>query len=153
MENISVCNLITLTVDDFKERFPRGFKYYVDGEETTPETVYDTDILEAYREAKMTFDCSLFTKDEMKNMFLLLSAFYLLQDFKMNNGLSNTSSFVATEQQVGDVSAKYSIPDKIKNSPTFSYLFENDFGKKYAIMAYQRLVNKKRYYTGKPNLA
>lgn len=154
MEIINVCNLLNLTVEDFKNRFSRGFSYAEEGIETTNSTVLDNDIKTAYLQAKGDFDCNLwFDIETTKEMFLLLSAFYLLQDFQMHDGLESSSYFLEASKSIGSVSVNNIINQKLLNSPIFSYYLENPFGKKYAIKLYQALFKTNRLFTGKPNLA
>jgi len=91
----------------------------------------DSDILEAFEEAKINFNEGLFPDDATRlKMFLFLAAHYLTMDFR--NALGSNQIGIVTSKSVGSVSEGYSIPSWILNNPALSMYASTGYGIKYA---------------------
>lgn len=91
----------------------------------------DSDILEAFAEAKINFNEGLFPDDATAlKVFLFLAAHYLTVDF--NNALGNNQIGILTSKSVGSVSVGYTIPAWLLNNPTLSMFATTGYGVKYA---------------------
>ena len=91
----------------------------------------DSDILEAFEEAKINFNEGLFPDDATAlKVFLFLAAHYLTVDF--NNALGNNQIGIVTSKSVGSVSEGYTIPSWLLNNPTLSMYSTTGYGIKYA---------------------
>lgn len=91
----------------------------------------DSDILEAFEEAKINFNEGLFPDDTVAlSMFLFLAAHYLTIDFR--NALGNNQLGILTSKSVGSVSEGYAIPSWILNNPALSMFATTGYGVKYA---------------------
>ena len=91
----------------------------------------DTDILEAFAEAKINFNEGLFPDAETAlRVFNYLAAHYLTVDF--NNALGSNQIGILTSKSVGSVSVGYSIPTWLLNNPTLSMYASTGYGVKYA---------------------
>lgn len=104
--------------------------------------INDNDIEKAFSQAKCFFNYKLFNinnVDKIKMSYLLLTAHFLVVDLNMSNG-NGASSFMITSKSVGSVSASYGIPQKILNSPLYSYLTNTQFGLKYLMLIYNKLI-------------
>lgn len=102
--------------------------------------VSDLDITNAYEEACVTFNSSLFTSDEdMVLAYLYLTAHYLVND--LNAGGQNGSGNIglANSRSVGNVSESYSIPQPYLDSIVFSFYTKSSYGLKYLNMVVPRL--------------
>lgn len=91
----------------------------------------DSDILEAFAEAKVNFNEGLFP-DEVTalKVFLFLAAHYLTIDFR--NALGSNEIGIMTSKSVGSVSVGYSIPAWLLNNPLLSMYATTGYGIKYA---------------------
>lgn len=93
----------------------------------------DIDIENAFLEASINFNESLFNVDDKKKlMFLYLTAHYLTIDFR--NALGSNEVGIVTSKSVGSVSEGYSIPQWLTNSPTLSMYATTGYGIKYATL-------------------
>ena len=91
----------------------------------------DSDILEAFEEAKINFNEGLFPDDATAlKVFLFLAAHYLTVDFM--NALGSNQIGILTSKSVGSVSVGYSIPAWLLNNPTLSMFATTGYGVKYA---------------------
>lgn len=107
----------------------------------------DSDILEAYAEAKVNFNESLFPdEDTALKVFLFLAAHYLTIDFQ--NALGNTNVGIATSKSVGSVSEGYTIPPWINDSPALSMYATTGYGVKYASLIKPYLVGNIMLFKG-----
>lgn len=95
--------------------------------------INDDDIEKAFFQAKSIINKNLLKNKELFKMcFFYLTAHFLIQDMSMSNG-NGSSSHIITSKSVGSVSASYGIPQRILNSPFYSYLAKTDYGLKYLI--------------------
>ena len=93
----------------------------------------DSDILEAFEEAKINFNEGLFADDSAAlKAFLFLAAYYLTMDFM--NALGSNQIGILTSKSVGSVSEGYSIPGWLLNNPMLSMYASNGYGIKYATL-------------------
>lgn len=167
----------TITVEDFKQQFPRFTpmylpiyteKTYFKGDivyynnyfyecivETTAELptnttdwhiinddvlnyTQDSDIENAFQEAIINFNETLFDDKDVKLLFLYLSAHYLTVDF--NNALGNNNIGIMTSKSVGSVSQGYTIPKWISESSGLSVYASTGYGIKYASLIKPYLI-------------
>lgn len=93
----------------------------------------DSDILEAFEEARINFNEGLFGDDSKAlKTFLFLAAYYLTMDFM--NALGANQIGILTSKSVGSVSEGYSIPGWLLNNPMLSMYASNGYGIKYATL-------------------
>lgn len=112
----------------------------------------DNDILEAYDEAKVNFNESLFPDEATAlKVFLFLAAHYLTVDFQ--NALGGTNIGIATSKSVGSVSESYTIPQYIQNSPVLSVYCTTGYGVKYASLMYPYTIGNVILFRGGPTIA
>lgn len=112
----------------------------------------DEDILEAYAEAKVNFNESLFPDEATAlKVFLFLAAHYLTVDFQ--NALGSTTIGIATSKSVGSVSEGYTIPQYIQNSPALSAYCTTGYGVKYASLMYPYTIGNVMLFHGGPTIA
>lgn len=112
----------------------------------------DEDILEAYAEAKVNFNESLFPDEAIAlKVFLFLAAHYLTVDFQ--NALGSTTIGIATSKSVGSVSEGYTIPQYIQNSPALSAYCTTGYGVKYASLMYPYTIGNVMLFHGGPTIA
>ena len=91
----------------------------------------DSDILEAFAEAKINFNEGLFPDGETAlKVFNFLAAHYLTVDF--NNALGSNQIGILTSKSVGSVSVGYTIPAWLLNNPMLSMYATTGYGVKYA---------------------
>ena len=103
--------------------------------------VSDLDITNAYAEACITFNDTLFTSDDDMTLgYLYLSAHYLVHD--LNAGGVDGSGVVglANSRSVGNVSESYTIPQPYLDSAVYSFYTRSSYGLKYLNMIIPRLV-------------
>ena len=107
----------------------------------------DSDILNAYNEAKVNFNEGLFPDEQTALMvFLYLTAYYLTVDF--NNALGANGIGIATSRSVGSVSESYTIPQYLVNSPALSMYCSNGYGVKYGTLIYPYLIGNVMLFKG-----
>ena len=112
----------------------------------------DSDILEAYGEAKINFNESLFPNEATAlRVFLFLAAHYLTVDFQ--NALGSTKLGITTSKSVGSVSEGYTIPPYIQNSPALSIYCTTGYGIKYASLLYPYLIGNVMLFRGQTTIA
>lgn len=91
----------------------------------------DSDILEAFAEARVNFNEGLFPDETTAlKVFYFLAAHYLTVDFM--NALGNNQIGIMTSKSVGSVSVGYSIPGWLLNNPMLSMYATTGYGIKYA---------------------
>ena len=91
----------------------------------------DSDILEAFEEAKINFNEGLFPDDATAlKVFLFKAAHYLTMDMNIATGSNQIG--ILTSKSVGSVSEGYSIPAWILNNPALSMYATTGYGIKYA---------------------
>ena len=107
----------------------------------------DNDIMEAYGEARVNFNESLFGDDAIAlRVFLFLAAHYLITDF--NNALGLNQIGIPTSKSVGSVSEGYTIPPYIQNNPALSMYCTTGYGTKYATLIYPYLIGNIMLFKG-----
>ena len=112
----------------------------------------DSDILNAYNEAKVNFNEGLFPDDQTALMvFLYLTAYYLTVDF--NNALGSNGIGIATSRSVGSVSESYTIPQWINDYPTLAMYATNGYGVKYCTLIKPYLVGNVMLIQGRTTIA
>ena len=90
---------------DFKARFVRDFPYAPATDPTNQDYVMDADIDSAIAQATASFNQYLCSVEATNTeMFLLLSAFFLVENIKnAQNGLNSQAQFLAQSKSVGSV--------------------------------------------------
>lgn len=112
----------------------------------------DNDILNAYNEAKVNFNESLFADEETAKMvFLYLAAHYLTIDF--NNAIGANNIGITTSKSVGSVSEGYTIPPYIQNNPALSAYANTGYGVKYGTLLYPYLIGNVMLFQGRTTIA
>jgi len=112
----------------------------------------DSDILEAYGEAEINFNESLFPDETTAlRVFLFLAAHYLTVDFQ--NALGGTNIGITTSKSVGSVSESYTIPPYIQNSPALSIYCTTGYGIKYSSLLYPYLIGNVMLFRGGTTIA
>ena len=107
----------------------------------------DSDILNAYNEAKVNFNESLFRDEQTALMvFLYLAAHYLTIDF--NNAIGANAIGIPTSKSVGSVSEGFTIPPYITNNPALSAYANTGFGIKYGTLIYPYLIGNVMLFKG-----
>lgn len=104
--------------------------------------IADTDITNAFAEAKMTFNQALFSDDaSIKLAFLYLAAHYLVLDTRAAmGGIYGANLFPLQSKSAGNVSESYGIPQVYLNDPQFSYLSGTAYGLKYLSFVWSLLT-------------
>ena len=104
--------------------------------------IQDSDIMRAFKEAKVNFNAGLFGDDDtIKMVFLYLAAHYLVID--LNNAMNPMAmGFMGFTQSksVGSVSESYAVPQSVMNNPLLSQYMQTGFGRKYASLIYPYLI-------------
>lgn len=119
------------TVADFKSRFDRDFLYSID--QTDVKGVRDKDINLAYTQTGLNFNPGLFAaQDGFQEAFLLLSAHFLCTNLlNSSQGLGGQGEWLINQKAVGNVSASFTIPDRIAKSPFLSAIAKTSYGMTY----------------------
>ena len=106
------------SLNDFKARFVRDFPYAPATDPSNPDYVMDADITNAINQASVSFNDSIGAADiALTEMFLLLSAFFLVENLKTaQNGINSQSQFLVNSKGIGGVSVGYEIPELIKSN-------------------------------------
>lgn len=122
----------------------RDWSHY---EESELNYTQDSDILEAYAEAKVNFNESLFPDEATAlRVFLFLAAHYLTTDF--NNALGANQVGIPTSRSVGSVSESYTIPPYLQNNPALSMYCTTGYGTKYATLIYPYMIGNIMLFKG-----
>ena len=112
----------------------------------------DKDILEAYDEAKVNFNESLFGSEEIAlKVFLFLAAHYLTVDFMNAMGIGSIG--IPTSKSVGSVSEGYSIPPWIQDNPGLSVYTTTGYGLKFCSLIRPYLVGNIMLFKGGTTVA
>ena len=102
--------------------------------------IADKDITNAYAEACVNFNPSLFGDDDnMKLAYLYLTAHFLVIDLNLNGLSSQGQGGLVNSRSVGSVSESYTIPDwQQKAIPSF--YTKTNYGQKYWALILPRLA-------------
>lgn len=100
------------------------------------------DITNAFAEAKITFNQTLFGEDDRITLaYLYCTAHYLVNDLKTSaQGVNSTGSFPIASKSVGSVSETYQIPDRFKDNANLAFFTSTGYGQKYLSMLLPNLV-------------
>ncbi len=133
------------TLDDFKKRFARDFKY---GKGT--DTVMDSDIANAMQDAMAVFNPGLFSVADGWLGFLYVAAHYVRLNVEAAGGLNAEGEGLGVENQAeqvlsgagaGGVNKNYvDPPEWVKKSPLLQQLWLTTYGQKYVAMVQPKLV-------------
>jgi hypothetical protein len=103
--------------------------------------VSDLDITNAYAEACVTFNDSLFTSDDdMVLGYLYLAAHYLVNDLNAGGVEGGAAGGLVNSRSVGNVSESYTIPQWQLDSPIYGFYTKSSYGLKYLNMILPRLA-------------
>ena len=131
---------------------PTNSSYWVIYNDSVLNYTQDSDILNAYNEAKVNFNESLFGDEATALMvFLYLAAHYLTIDF--NNAIGATNIGITTSKSVGSVSEGYTIPPYITNNPALSAYATTGYGIKYGTLLYPYLIGNIMLFKGRTTIA
>ena len=135
---------------------PNFYKSLTDGNTTEPTDttnweivkdsvdnyIQDSDIMRAFKEAKVNFNAGLFGDDDtVKMVFLYLAAHYLVID--LNNAMNPIAmGFMGFTQSksVGSVSESYMVPAWIQNNRILGQYAQTCYGRKYLSLIQPYLV-------------
>jgi hypothetical protein len=126
------------SVADFKMQFNRDFPYGNDD----LSTIQDADISKAQFQAQLTINASLFYNQDYYNLGInLLSAYFLVQNLRSSSqGIAAKFDWATNSKTVAQVSASFSIPQRILDNPEFSIYAANAYGVQYLAMVLPLLV-------------
>jgi hypothetical protein len=125
--NDAVLGVVPTNITDWKEIPNTGL-------------VSDLDITNAYAEACINFNDTLFSNnDDIKLAYLYLSAHYLVNDLNAG-GQEGGSVGLPSSRSVGNVSESYSIPQLYLDNAFYSFFTKSSYGLKYLNMIIPRLV-------------
>jgi len=104
--------------------------------------VQDRDITNAFAEAQIVFNQTLFSEDpKIKLGYLYLTAHYLVNDLKAaQGGISSGAQMPLTGRSVGNVSENYQIPERYLKNPAYAFYITSAYGFKYLSMIQGKLV-------------
>jgi len=104
--------------------------------------VMDQDIQNAFTEAQISLNQSLFTTDATITLgYLYLTAHYLCNDLKAAlAGVNSNGSFPVASRSVGSVSESYSIPQTYLDNPILAFYTTSAYGLKYLAMVLPNMV-------------
>ena len=103
--------------------------------------VSDLDITNAYAEACVNFNDSLFTSDDdMVLGYLYLAAHYLVNDLNAGGAEGGAAGGLVNSRSVGNVSESYTIPQWQLDSSIYGFYTKSSYGLKYLNMILPRLA-------------
>ena len=147
---------------------PNFYKSLTDGNTTEPTDttnwevvkdsvdnyIQDSDIMRAFKEAKVNFNAGLFGDDDtIKMVFLYLAAHYLVID--LNNAMNPMAmGFMGFTQSksVGSVSQSFALPDFVTRNAALSQYMQTGYGAKYVSLIYPYLIGNVLLIKGKTTL-
>lgn len=116
--------------------------------------IQDSDIMRAFKEAKVNFNAGLFGDDDIvKMVFLYLAAHYLVID--LNNAMNPLAmGFMGFTQSksVGSVSQSFALPDFVTRNAALSQYMQTGYGAKYVSLIYPYLVGNVLFFKGKTTI-
>ena len=116
--------------------------------------IQDSDIMRAFKEAKVNFNAGLFGDDDtIKMVFLYLAAHYLVID--LNNAMNPLAmGFMGFTQSksVGSVSESFALPDFVTRNAALSQYMQTGYGAKYVSLIYPYLIGNVLLIKGKTTL-
>lgn len=130
----------TPTVPTFKAFFARDFPYSTD----PTQGVTDNDIAKALQEALCYVNRNLFCTEESYNLGVLtLAAHFLVMNLRASSqGISGTYPWLMNSKAVGNVSAGYTIPQRILDNPELSMLTQTYYGSQFLFMILPQLTGQ-----------
>lgn len=136
--------VMEITVQEFKTYFDRAFNYAPIEDPDNKEYIRDKDIENAFAQANLNFNESLWDNDDNKKLaYMFLTAHYLCMDMQMSEaGINSQGQFQMNSKSVGNVSASYTIPEMYQNDPILNYFSQTQFGCKYLSMLIPRAVGR-----------
>ena len=116
--------------------------------------IQDSDIMRAFKEAKVNFNAGLFGDDDtIKMVFLYLAAHYLVID--LNNAMNPMAmGFMGFTQSksVGSVSQSFALPDFVTRNAALSQYMQTGYGAKYVSLINPYLIGNVLLIKGKTTL-
>jgi hypothetical protein len=143
------------SIADFKAQFDRDFVY---GSGT--DTVRDADITRALADANMLFNPGLWSTEEKPTVYGLLAAHFLVTNIQaaggaspgnQGKGLASHGGGTVESKSVGGVSVGFAVPDFVRQNPILSQLMRTDYGQKFLMLIYPRLVGNVAVISGSPD--
>ena len=140
-----------ITTAEFKTRYDREFTYGAG-----LDSVRDKDIEDAFSAARVMYNPALFTTEQGKTAFLLVSAHYLTVNIQAAGGLStltsqgikNRSEGIVISKSVGQVSVTYDeVPARVKQLG-LQALWMTKYGQDYVTMLLPKLVGNVSVVSG-----
>lgn len=124
------------SVQDFKNYFNRDFPYG-----TTPNTVMDIDITNAYQDAGINFNPDLWADQQSYSIgYMLLAAHYLVINLRASSqGISGQYEWMQVGKGVGSVNESIQIPDRIMANPELAMYTKTYYGAKYVLFIIPQL--------------
>lgn len=121
--------MITLTFDEFKDKFDRDFTF----SETLPD-IREKDFNNALTDALSVFNQDLIpVADANKNALLHLTAHFLVKNIDRADSGAQTP-ILQNSRSVGSMSESLQIPDWIANNAEFSYYATSSYGLDFLII-------------------
>lgn len=104
--------------------------------------VQPQDISNAFAEAQVVFNQSLFGSDAVITLaYLYCAAHYLVNDLRTAaQGVDSTGAFPVSSRSVGSMSESYQIPDRYKDSPQLAFFTSTGYGQKFLSLLLPNLV-------------
>lgn len=122
------------------DQLPTNTTYWTPIIANVHDYVLDSDIMEAYAEAAITFNMALFgNDDDVVKAYLYLTAHYLSNDLNANGTNSSPINSI-NSRSVGNVSESYNVPSWTLDSPIFSFYATTLYGQKYLNMLLPQIV-------------
>lgn len=113
--------------------------------------IQDSDIMRAFKEAKVNFNAGLFGDDDtVKMVFLYLAAHYLVID--LNNAMNPMAmGFMGFTQSksVGSVSQSFALPDFVTRNAALSQYMQTGYGRKYLSLMQPYLIGNVLFFPGR----
>lgn len=127
------------TIADFKTKFARDFPFG-----STPETVNDSDIANAYATTTAVLNPALFGNQQIYTLgYLLLAAHHLVTALRASSqGVAGSYSWLTASKSVGSVSESFSIPQRILDNPVLALLAKTNYGVQYLELILPKLVGQ-----------
>lgn len=134
-----------VTVDEFKAKFDRNFIYG-----TGKDKVRDADLTNAFNEALLIYNGTLFDTASGKQAFMYAAAHFLVINLQSvgglnlqptDQGLNNRSNGVVLSKSVGQVSVQYEQPpERVKRIAALLPFWETEYGKRYLTFLMPKLA-------------
>lgn len=128
------------TLTDFKAYFQRDFPF----SNTDLSTVQDGDITKAISQMENLINPCLFNNQNIYTQgALLLSAHFLVQNLRASSqGIAGKFEWLVNSKSVANVSAGFSIPDRLMENPQLAMLVSTTYGTQYLYIVLPQLTGQ-----------